>query len=211
MGYSRIVPKVTDEHREQRRQQILSAAWDLFASNGFHQTSMAQIISATGLSAGAVYLYFRSKDDLIVATAEKALGAAHAAAGELLRASQPVAPGAAMARMVGQIQALQRDAGGVFFAVAIQAWAEAVRNPVIAATAKHFFAMLMDDLVGILQRWESAGHPLAGDPRDLARMMSGSIQGYIIQQAAFGAGPDDAYLARLGDRLTIMVTESPRR
>lgn len=207
MGYSRIVPKVTAEHRVQRREQILTAAWDLFAANGFHNTSMAQIIAASNLSAGAVYLYFRSKEDLIVATAEKALGAAHGAAAELLLAAEPVPPGAAMARMVGQIQSLQQDAGGVFFAVAIQAWAEAVRSPVISQTAQRFFAMLMDDLVEILRRWESAGHRLAGEPRDLARMMSGSIQGYIIQQATFGVAPDPAFLGRLGVRLTAMVTD----
>ena len=63
------MPKVTAAHRESRREQILLAAWKCFSSNGFHSTSMADVIREAGLSAGAVYLYFRSKDDIIVAVA----------------------------------------------------------------------------------------------------------------------------------------------
>jgi len=200
------VLKVTDDHREQRREQILSAAWDLFAANGFHNTSMAQIITASGLSAGAVYLYFRSKEDLIVATAEKALGAAHGAAGELLAANRPVSPGEAMRLMLGRIEQLHRSAGGAFFPVAIQAWAEAVRSPVISATAQRFYAALLGDWGELLLRWQETGHPLAGRPNDMARMVIAVIQGYLIQRVSFGAEHDDRFLAVLADRITGMVS-----
>ena len=61
------MPKVTEAHRESRREQILIAAWKCFSRKGFHSTSMADVIKEAGLSAGAVYLYFRSKDEIIVA------------------------------------------------------------------------------------------------------------------------------------------------
>src|SRR4051812_44493868 len=70
------MPRVTEEYRASRRAEILAAAAQLFATNGFHATSMADIISAAGLSAGAVYRYFRSKEELIAAVAETALSAA---------------------------------------------------------------------------------------------------------------------------------------
>ena len=50
------------------------AAWKCFSRNGFHSTSMADVIAEAGLSAGAVYLYFRSKDDIIVAVATQVFG-----------------------------------------------------------------------------------------------------------------------------------------
>ena len=68
------MPKVTAAHRESRREQILIAAWKCFSRNGFHSTSMADVIAEAGLSAGAVYLYFRSKDEIIVAVGTQVFG-----------------------------------------------------------------------------------------------------------------------------------------
>ena len=62
------MPKVTDAHVEARRQQILEAAHACFARGGFHQTSIQDICKEAGLSPGAVYGYFPSKDHIIAAT-----------------------------------------------------------------------------------------------------------------------------------------------
>lgn len=58
------------ELAEKRRRQILDAALRCFARKGFHQTSMQEICAESGLSAGALYRYFPSKSELIVAIAE---------------------------------------------------------------------------------------------------------------------------------------------
>src|SRR6201985_2432154 len=63
------MPKTSQDQREPRQHQILDAALACFAENGFHQTGMADIVARSGLSHGAVYLYFQSKDDLIDALA----------------------------------------------------------------------------------------------------------------------------------------------
>jgi AcrR family transcriptional regulator len=55
--------------REQRRAQILGAAVGCFVARGFHQTSMAEIAAASGLSMGLLYRYFRSKDEIVLAAA----------------------------------------------------------------------------------------------------------------------------------------------
>src|SRR5438552_9989682 len=64
------MPKISQARRNARRQQILEAALACFAEDGFHQTGMADIVKRSGLSHGAVYLYFQSKDDLIEALAD---------------------------------------------------------------------------------------------------------------------------------------------
>src|SRR4029079_2513209 len=66
------VPRVSAEHLAARRQQILDAAQRRVARDGFHATSMQQVIAEAGLSVGAVYRYFPSKSDLIVAIAQSA-------------------------------------------------------------------------------------------------------------------------------------------
>ena len=55
---------VSDVDKEARRRQILAAAKQVFAANGFHATGMADVAKAAELSYGAVYWYFASKDDL---------------------------------------------------------------------------------------------------------------------------------------------------
>jgi TetR/AcrR family transcriptional regulator, transcriptional repressor of aconitase len=65
------MPKVTHEYRDARRDQILSAARRCFLRNGFHATSVQDLVAESGLSSGAVYRYFASKDDVIIAIAEE--------------------------------------------------------------------------------------------------------------------------------------------
>jgi len=52
--------------REQRYQTILQAAETLFANEGFHKASMEQIADAAEVSVGAVYFYFKNKEDLLI-------------------------------------------------------------------------------------------------------------------------------------------------
>src|SRR5690242_15007919 len=62
------MPKVSEQHMEARRQQIIDAAYRCFARKGFHQTTMRDIYEEAGLSPGAVYHYFSSKADIIEAS-----------------------------------------------------------------------------------------------------------------------------------------------
>jgi len=60
-------PKVPKAYRDARRAEIQAAAVKCFMEKGFHNTTMQDIYEATGLSPGAVYNYFSSKEDIIVA------------------------------------------------------------------------------------------------------------------------------------------------
>ncbi|MGE3247593.1 MAG: TetR/AcrR family transcriptional regulator, partial [Beijerinckiaceae bacterium] len=51
--------------QEERRARILDAAEVCFASSGFHRTTMQDICRRAGISAGALYIYFDSKEALI--------------------------------------------------------------------------------------------------------------------------------------------------
>src|SRR5688500_8917991 len=64
------MPKVSEEHLDARRAQIVNAAVACFAREGFHRTTMHDICREAGLSPGAVYRYFASKDELIQAIAD---------------------------------------------------------------------------------------------------------------------------------------------
>src|SRR5687768_10275782 len=59
--------------RPDRRDAILRAATDIFAGRGFFNAQVADVARAAGVAAGTVYLYFRSKDDLLVSIFERTM------------------------------------------------------------------------------------------------------------------------------------------
>jgi TetR/AcrR family transcriptional regulator, fatty acid metabolism regulator protein len=62
-----------------KREAILRAATQVFAARGFFQSQVADVARAAGVAAGTVYLYFRSKDDLLVSLFERSMRDALAA------------------------------------------------------------------------------------------------------------------------------------
>jgi len=56
-----------------KRDAILRAATQVFARNGFFQSQVADVARAAGVAAGTVYLYFRSKDDLLASLFERTM------------------------------------------------------------------------------------------------------------------------------------------
>ena len=61
-----------------KRDAILRAAIDVFAERGFFNAQVADVARAAGVAAGTVYLYFRSKDDLLASIFERAMREAFA-------------------------------------------------------------------------------------------------------------------------------------
>lgn len=64
-------------HKQQSRERILNAAADLFRRRGIAATGVDSVMDAAGLTAGAFYVHFRSKDALIAAAVAKAGERAH--------------------------------------------------------------------------------------------------------------------------------------
>ena len=70
--------------------QVLQAALELFASQGYATTSVQQIVEAAGVTKGAMYHYFQSKDDLLFAIYERMLTLQKAHLDEIVAAGGPV-------------------------------------------------------------------------------------------------------------------------
>src|ERR1700689_1753746 len=67
LWYSSPMPRLTDERRQERREQVLEAARACLQEHGLEAVSMEMIIARSGLSTGAVYGYFKGKDQIISA------------------------------------------------------------------------------------------------------------------------------------------------
>jgi len=65
------MPKVLPEYKEEAKKRIIEASVKVMSEKGYSQTTMEDISAYLGVSKGALYLYFKSKDDIIVESAKK--------------------------------------------------------------------------------------------------------------------------------------------
>src|SRR6185436_6698463 len=66
-------PGNPDAPARPKRDAILRAAIDVFAERGYFNAQVADVARAAGIAAGTVYLYFKSKDDLLVSIFERSM------------------------------------------------------------------------------------------------------------------------------------------
>src|SRR3982750_3143286 len=85
------MPKISHAQEQQRRDQILAAAMGCFARQGYHATSMDDVVRESGLSVGAIYSYFASKEDLFLALSDDRADQTLAYRNELFRRPGPMA------------------------------------------------------------------------------------------------------------------------
>jgi len=73
VGRFSVAPKVTAEYKESTRSRILTAALEVFSRKGYASASMDDIVGRSGLSKGALYWYFESKEELFLALQDRQL------------------------------------------------------------------------------------------------------------------------------------------
>jgi len=194
------VPKITETKREERRQQILDAALRCFSRDGFHATTTADIVRESGLSQGALYLYFATKDDIVVALADdRHQGEVFLNA--LARSEQdPVQGLMLLIDLYGSGLSDQRRVD--MRRVGIQGWAEALRNPRIHASVVEGFAAVRTAIVELIERGQKSGQIRPEvDPDAAARAMIATFQGLVLQ---FAWG-EDMNLAACGALVREMI------
>jgi AcrR family transcriptional regulator len=189
------MPKVSDAHRAARRDQILQAAWKCFARNGFHATSMSDVIGEAGLSAGAVYLYFRSKEEIIVAVAGEVFGGIEERLTAFVAQDPPPSPAEMIDFLAEQPVIARAQAPGDLFSLLLSVWAEASRHPTVNEVARKLLDELRTVLGHAMHRWIDAGNSLAVAPEALAPVMMSVVQGMVMQQAIDGRPPFEEYRA----------------
>ncbi|BCB04145.1 TetR/AcrR family transcriptional regulator [Bacillus sp. KH172YL63] len=64
-------PKVSREHKEQRRSDLINAARRVFIKKGYEHTTMKDVMDEAGVSRGGLYLYFDNKEDLFEAVIQE--------------------------------------------------------------------------------------------------------------------------------------------
>jgi AcrR family transcriptional regulator len=199
--YIRPMPRVSQAHLDARRRQILDAARRCFVRNGFHATSMQDVLAEANLSAGAVYRYFRGKDEIIAAIAAEAVAEV---VGALDTAFDPDDPPTLDAVLGAAFLAIHRvDAEQGFARLALQVWGEAVRSPALAELIKGEIRRLRGALARLVRAYQARGLMAADTPPEqVAQVLIGLLPGFVFQHALVGDVDPAGFRAGLRTLLT---------
>lgn len=178
------MPKVSQQHRDARHEQILAAARRCFLRDGFHATSMQDLFAEAGLSSGAVYSYFASKDDVIVAIAEENMRGVTEMI-QTIATQHPVrAVGAALADVMDMLHA--KDTQDGLGKLTVIVWSEALRNPSLAARFTDLVTQLRGNLAEVIE--QNPGNLPGNVSADvLATTLLSLVPGYLLQLALLGS------------------------
>lgn len=182
-----FVPRVSDEYLERRRQQILDAARRCFARKGFYETSMQDVFRESGLSAGAVYRYFKSKNELVQAISAGAVSRFTAVVDKAL--TEKPTPG--LDEIAGRLAAtvLELSAADGPARVAVAAWAAALHDPVLGTTVRGVLSELRACWVKVAQRMQAEGRlPAGADVDAVGSALFAVLPGFLLQRLILGEG-----------------------
>jgi TetR/AcrR family transcriptional regulator, transcriptional repressor of aconitase len=179
------MPRVSQAHLDARRRQILDAARRCFVRNGFHATSMQDVLGEANLSAGAVYRYFGSKDEIIAAIAAEAVAEVAGALDSAFDADDPPPLDEVLGAAFLAIRRVDADQG--MARLALQVWSEAVRSPVLAGILKGEIARVRASLARLVGVYQDRGLMAAdAPPEQVARVLVGLLPGFVFQHALLG-------------------------
>ncbi|GAA2630027.1 TetR/AcrR family transcriptional regulator [Dactylosporangium fulvum] len=183
--YNGRVPRVSEAHLAARRQQIIEAATRCFVRNGFHQTSMQDVIKEAGLSVGAFYRYFSSKAELIKALAGEKIGTILGTVDQSLR-QEPMPPlDEVLDEVLRQVDQNLTDDGPV--RIAVQVWGEAVHDPEFGDLVAGIYSQVRESATALAARAQADGQlPRDADPSAIGATIFGLLQGYILQKVLLG-------------------------
>jgi AcrR family transcriptional regulator len=180
------------EHLDARRRQILDAARRCFIRNGFHATSMQDVFAEAELSVGAVYRYFKGKDDIIAAIAAEAL--ADVAAAFDARDSDELPHLDDIVDLVLQVEKPPLAGSPESARLLVQIWAEALRSPALAAQLAEVMAGTRT-VVGrlVAQHQERGLLPAEVPAEQVASVLIAFVDGFMIQRAVHGNADPAAF------------------
>ena len=179
------MPKVTEEHKQAMRQRIQDAALTCFARKGFAGASMADIVKEAGLSAGAVYVYYTSKAELMIDVGRRAMEPRLAVL-DTAKSSGEVTPPSTV--FIELLDSLLID--NPVASILIQVWSEASYDEDFASFADTIFSSLLEEFVGYLERYLQQEGVGSGAAREQATVLVPAvlamIQGAVVQSTIFG-------------------------
>lgn len=174
--------------------RIEQAALECAHRKGLAVMSMADIIAESGLSAGAIYGYYKGKDEILAALATRLVGG-RVAILDRMAARVPVPhPAQALLEFMGSVSGPLRDGGLV-----VQIWGLSSHSESIGAIARNSYDQMVEHLAAYLAAWyrEARGLDVDGGNQAASAILPAVLalmQGWLFKVPMAGTRDDEAYL-----------------
>lgn len=190
------MPRISKEREAAVRRRIFEAAISVFERRGFARASMTAIAEEAGLSSGAIYTYFGSKEELFLAAFGSLVEEQEQALTEAITHSPATSEAIDLAvEYMAQVAAGGGDFRGAGANFLLHAWATADENEALQAMLlrrrEQASALARAVIDGAISRGELSADV---DARGLALAIISMLDGLFLQRAELGAAfsVDDA-------------------
>ena len=173
------MPRVTEDHRKAQEERFVDAARRCFTRLGVENTSMDDIRTEAGVSAGLMYRYFGSKDDMIRAAIAGALGEFETLVVQTGGSTRAATAVGYLRLLLDNLRRMRHQSPGVdLFKLAIQGWAHAQARPQAKVLINESFSRLMRSYEQAATRWTTTRKAPAA-----ATAIASAVIGYVVQAA----------------------------
>jgi AcrR family transcriptional regulator len=194
------MPRITDERREARREQVLEAARACLQEHGLEAVSMEMIIARSGLSTGAVYGYFKGKDQIINAVVTEGTAAMAEELEPVLKNPEPPPLPEFVEQVLRAVVGFGRHKKGDIdrLRASLHGWSHSQSDPKLKAATRASYSGLRRSFRDVVSQWQAAGtfDPTA-DPEAMAELLTSITLGFVAQRALAGSTDVTAHVAAL--------------
>ncbi|MGA9192503.1 MAG: TetR/AcrR family transcriptional regulator [Anaerolineales bacterium] len=162
---------------EERKEQILDAATEVFAQKGFDHARMDDIVEETGLSKGALYWYFKSKDDIIFGIMDRLFRLEFRELEEIKQSES-----SATEALRGFTEVAIKDINRMlhFMPITYEFLALAFRNKLVQKAIKQYMNSYVSILDPLIQRGVESGEFKKVNPREVSAAVGAIIEGTML-------------------------------
>lgn len=139
----------------ERKQQIYQAALACFGRNGYHKTTMDDIVAESGLSKGALYWYFRGKKELFLALFQDTMGSV----GDTWTSMIDGESTTATEKLRASMAFFRKELEGMvpFVGILLEAWALTRHDEDVELLARQFYQPYLDTMMQIINEGAASG------------------------------------------------------
>jgi AcrR family transcriptional regulator len=194
------VPRITDERREARREQVLEAARACLEEHGLEAVSMEMIIARSGLSTGAVYGYFKGKEQIINAAVIEGTAEMAKELAPVFTIPEPPPFPEFVEQLLRAVTGFGRHKQGDIdrLAVSIHGWSHSQSDPELKVATRASYSGLRRTFLDAVRRGQAAGtFDATADPEGMAELLTSITLGFVAQRALAGSADVTAHVAAL--------------
>lgn len=187
------MPKLKEAVFSEKRQHILMCARQVFAQRGYEAATIKDILIASGISNGALFVYFESKRDILLAITDENLGLFCRRIDEIADLSHEMEREEAFVMLLDMVRQISLGAGR---AMSLQVWSAAMVDEVIKVRLQMHFQNILRAITRLLANLHAEGK--LGKSINVNKAAHGLfallIPGYIVQLLFISAMEPRAYM-----------------